>query len=316
MAKTLTPAQCTALRTAELYDGEFPPSGTPLAGRYLVNGRPNTLAVLVRLGMVEEITVKAAGESHVFPVLTRAGRNIRATLDNGAPTLEHVAYVVREISRVNWNAPQTFWINEAGARTIAEGVPLFHNGSAVSVTWWPATGEAFVYAGTDVIARRDGVEDLHMVDAAEWARASVASAPAVVPVADWERELMESGTVAPERPADVPTMILPQDLRPGMAVMDGYDPDMIIVKVEPTGNVEADGTAETRVTYTRNGQERSGVWLNYPSWCKMPVRTESITPDDSHTLVYDVETEARGVYYRCDGCGSIGPRHSFTFPCA
>lgn len=143
MAKTLTPAQCTALRTGK--------------------GRAATLAVLVRLELMD-------ADHNV----TRAGRNIRATLDNGAPTLEHVAYVVREIARVNWNAPQTFHINEAGARTIAEGRPLFHNGSAVSVVWNPSTGKAYVYAGTDILDDRSAVDDLHMVDAAEWARATVA----------------------------------------------------------------------------------------------------------------------------------------------
>lgn len=151
MAKTLTPAQCTALRT-----------GT---------GRAATLAVLVRLELMDA--------DHK---LTRAGRNIRATLDNGAPTLEHVAFVVREIAGVNWNAPQTFWINKPGARSIAEGEPLFHNGSAVSVVWHPSTEDAYVYAGTDVVAFRHGVQDLHMVDAAEWARASVASATPAAPI--------------------------------------------------------------------------------------------------------------------------------------
>lgn len=284
-AKTLTAPQVNALRT-----------GT---------GRPNTLASLVRLELMDD--------AHQ---LTRAGRNIRATLDNGAPTLEHVAFVVREIARTNWNAPQTFRPNEPGARTIAEGRPLFHNGHAVSVVWYPMTGRVYVYAGTDMIGERDRVDDMHVTDAQRWALECIAAADTSATLADWEREVMRTGTVAPERPAERPVMILPQSLRPGMAVMDGYDPDMIIVSAVPTGKVEEDGTPETRVTYTRNGREFSGVWLNYPSWCKMPVRPASVTPDDSHTLVYDVETEGRGVYYRCDGCGSIGPRHSFILPCA
>jgi hypothetical protein len=172
MAKTLTPAQCTALRT-----------GT---------GRAATLAVLVRLELMDD--------THT---LTRAGRTVRRLMveEGYEPlTLSHVADIVREIARVNWNAPHTFHVNEAGAHTLADARPLFHNGHAVSVVWHPMTGKAYVYAGTDVIGEREGVDDLHMVDAATWARETVANA---VPMADWERELIITGTVAPERPATV-----------------------------------------------------------------------------------------------------------------
>lgn len=360
-AKTLSAAQCSALR-----------KGT---------GHPNTLASLVRLELMDD--------THT---VTRAGRLVRATLgdDGFRPTVDYVAATVRNVSQVNWNAPQTFFPNESGANTLADARPLSHNGSAVSVVWHPMTGKATCLAGDDVIGERDGVEDMTMREAQLWALECVAvkgehASPTLQPadartladdraartvakggeiahcelgthvativgyysncdgrpvyvcaehsefagdslrpmpavpaapvvMADWERELMESGTVA-GTPAVAVTHILPQDVRTGMAILNGGDPDMIVVSVEPTGNLEEDGTAETRITYTVNGREHSGTWFNYPAWCRMPVRTASVTPDDSHTLVYYVETEGRGVYYRCDGCGSIGPRHSFTFRC-
>lgn len=171
-AKTLTAPQVNALRT-----------GT---------GRAATLAVLVRLELMDD--------THT---LTRAGRLVRKLMDvDGYEplTLAHVADIVREIASVNWNAPHTFHVNEAGAQTLADARPLFHNGSAVSVVWHPMTGKAYVYAGTDVIGEREGVDDLLMVDAATWARETVANAAVM---ADWERELITTGTVAPERPATV-----------------------------------------------------------------------------------------------------------------
>jgi hypothetical protein len=132
----------------------------------VISGRAATLAVLVRLELAETVTI--AGDDAPWHVLTRAGRNIAATLDNGAPTLEHVAYVVREVSRVNWNAPQTFTPNEPGATTLADARPLFHNGSAVSVVWHPTTGVATCYAGTDVIGERKDVDDMTMGEAQTW----------------------------------------------------------------------------------------------------------------------------------------------------
>ncbi len=98
MARTITAAQATAISTAALYTGEVPPSGTVTDGRFLVDGRPNTLAVLVRLGLVETVTevVGIGREEITHHVLTKAGELVRQYLKAGGdlPTLDYVASAV------------------------------------------------------------------------------------------------------------------------------------------------------------------------------------------------------------------------------
>jgi hypothetical protein len=151
MNRTLTRPQAEALRTAAVYGGEEPPSGSATAGRYLVDGRPNTLAVLVRLGMVETVTevVGIDREEHTQHVLTRAGETIRQELRAGGdlPTLGHVASVVQQDAdraaldgRYEPNAP--------GATTLHDARPLTILGKPVSVTIEGKGERAYLYVGT------------------------------------------------------------------------------------------------------------------------------------------------------------------------
>jgi hypothetical protein len=378
--KTLTPAQVAALRTAERITLKG------LTGRMVISGRAATLAVLVRLELAETVTI--AGDDVPWHVLTRAGRNIAATLDNGAPTLEHVAYVVREVSRVNWNAPQTFYPNEDGATTIHDARPLFHNGSAVSVVWHPMSGDAFCYAGTTVIGRREDVQDMTTREAKLWSLGCVAAkgertsptlkaadartladdraartaakgvaitmcglgthvAPIVgyysnldghpvyvcadhsdyagdalrpmpaapVPVAEYVTSVRVAAPVTPRTPlgfthdrvtsysvADALTHAAAQARKYG--VDQGVYTDAITLGRTAVAYVSPDGTVRYVNDYAN------------PERAHMVVGESVDAPaDNGHTLVHYVETEARGTYYKCDGCGSIGPRDSFTDPC-
>jgi hypothetical protein len=148
--KTLTTAQATAVRTAAVYGGEEPPSGSRTAGRYLIDGRPNSLAVLVRLGLAETITdVVGIGREEITQhVLTKAGETIRHELRAGGelPTLGHVAEVVQEAAdRAALDGH--YEPNEPGAKTLADARPLVILGKPVSVTIEGKGERAYLYVG-------------------------------------------------------------------------------------------------------------------------------------------------------------------------
>jgi hypothetical protein len=86
-AKTITRPQAEAVRTAERAEHNGAPSGDVLAGRYLISATTPTAAVLVRLGLAENINLTSAGTEFVFPVLTRAGEVARERLEQGGPLL-------------------------------------------------------------------------------------------------------------------------------------------------------------------------------------------------------------------------------------
>ncbi|MDX3260774.1 hypothetical protein PV336_16255 [Streptomyces sp. MI02-2A] len=150
MQKTLTTAQAKAIRTAAIYTGEVPPSGTATDGRYLVDGRANTLAVLVRLGLVETITetVGIDRETITHHVLTRAGEMIRQDLHTGGalPTLGHVAQAV-EYAAARANLDGRYEPNEPGATSLRDARPLTILGRQVSVTIEGKGERAYLYVG-------------------------------------------------------------------------------------------------------------------------------------------------------------------------
>uniref|UniRef100_A0AAU3I7S4 Uncharacterized protein n=1 Tax=Streptomyces sp. NBC_01393 TaxID=2903851 RepID=A0AAU3I7S4_9ACTN len=79
--KKITRAQFEAIRTAELSEDNGAPSGDRLAGRYLISATTPTAAVLVRLGLAENITLTSAGGEFVFPVLTEVGELARKRIE-------------------------------------------------------------------------------------------------------------------------------------------------------------------------------------------------------------------------------------------
>lgn len=82
---TITRTQFEAVRTAELAEDNGAPSGDVLAGHYLISATTPTAAVLVRLGLAENIKLTSAGTEFVFPALTRAGEVLRERLEVGGP---------------------------------------------------------------------------------------------------------------------------------------------------------------------------------------------------------------------------------------
>jgi hypothetical protein len=139
-AKTLTRPQFEALRTAERYEGEVPPSGTPLLDELLISARPATVRVLIRLGLAREIVIVSGIEREelVFPVLTYAGELLRATMERGGALtrLDRVAAYVADAGPRPERRPAvaTYYPAEEGCTTWreAEARPFKINGERVS----------------------------------------------------------------------------------------------------------------------------------------------------------------------------------------
>jgi hypothetical protein len=197
-AKTLTRPQFEALRTAELYDGEVPPSGTPLIDEYLVSARANTVRSLLRLGLVREIVIRSGieQEEHVFPVLTYAGELIRATMEPGGDLvrLDTVAAYVADAGPRPERRPEvgTYYPAEEGCRTWreAEAHPFKINGERVSaVVEAYGTRVTLFVGGRIVFEGAVPAEVATSADVNTWARRT---ALAEVPqgLADWERDLL------------------------------------------------------------------------------------------------------------------------------
>lgn len=86
------------------------------------------------------------------------------------------------------------------------------------------------------------------------------------------------------------TMVPASKLVPGMAIANGYDPDMIVIRTEPAGNEGSQ--VSTRVHFTVGGKTRSDVWSE-PGWGDMPVRTASIPAEPTPDAREDYDTYAR-----------------------
>lgn len=220
-AKTISRPQYDALRTAELYDGEVPPSGTPLLGRRLVSARTNTVRSLFRLGLVEEIITRAAGEDYVFPVLTYAGELIAVTLTPGGdlPALSTVAHYVDNAGPRPEDRPHvgTYYPAEEGCTTWreAEARPFKINGERVSaVVEAYGTRITLFVGGRIVFEGAVPAEVKTSADVNTWARRT---ALAEVPqgLADWERDLLATvhPTPAPDAPAHGLEIVTTEELR-------------------------------------------------------------------------------------------------------
>lgn len=108
--KKITRAQFDAIRTAELSEDNGAPSGDVLAGRYLISSTTPTAAVLVRLGLAENITLTSAGTEFVFPVLTEVGEYARKRIErDGFPLrLSSIEDIRRAVEAKN--APKPFTV--------------------------------------------------------------------------------------------------------------------------------------------------------------------------------------------------------------
>ncbi|MFE4681608.1 hypothetical protein ACFRNJ_12320 [Streptomyces sp. NPDC056721] len=116
--KAITRAQFEAIRTAELAQDNGAPSGDVLAGRYLISATTPTAAVLVRLGLAENITLTSAGTEFVFPVLTEVGEAARKRIErDGFPLrLSAVEDIRRAVEAKNAPKPYTVVLDWAGDR--------------------------------------------------------------------------------------------------------------------------------------------------------------------------------------------------------
>lgn len=184
-AKTITRPQFEALRTAELYDGEVPPSGTPLLDEYLVSARANTVRSLLRLGLVKEIVIRSGieQEAHVFPVLTYAGELLRATMERGGDLtrLDTVAAYVADAGPRPERRPNvgTYYPAEEGCTTWreAEARPLMVDGERVSaVVDAYGTRVALFVGGRIVFEGAVPADVFTSADVNTWARHAVVHA--------------------------------------------------------------------------------------------------------------------------------------------
>lgn len=212
-AKTLTRPQFEALRTAELYDGEIPPSGTPLIDEYLVSARANTVRSLLRKGLVREIVIISGidREELVFPVLTYAGELIRATLEPGGdlPTLHTVEYTVENAGERPERRPAvaTYYPSEEGCKTWreAEARPLKINGERVSAVVEAYGTRVTVFVGGRIVFEGPVPAEVRTSgDVSPWARRT---ALAEVPqgLAEWERDLLDTVHPAAAHGLDIVT---------------------------------------------------------------------------------------------------------------
>ncbi|MFF1701251.1 hypothetical protein [Streptomyces sp. NPDC058252] len=212
-AKTITRPQYDALRTAELYDGEVPPSGTPLIDRYLVSARPATARVLLRLGLVEEIVTRSGidAEEHVFPVLTHAGELLRVGMERGGrlTRLDHVARWVANAGERPERRPAvaTYYPSEEGCRTWreAETRPFKINGERVSaVVEAYGTRITLFVGGRIVFEGAVPAEVRTSADVNTWARrAALAEVPEGL--TEWERDLLATVHPAPAHGLEIVT---------------------------------------------------------------------------------------------------------------
>jgi hypothetical protein len=203
--KTISRPQFEALRTAELYDGEVPPSGTPLLDEYLVSARANTVRSLLRLGLVKEIVIRSGieQEEHVFPVLTYAGELLRVGMERGGrlTRLDHVARWVADAGPRPERRPNvaTYYPAEEGCRTWreAEARPFKINGERVSAVVEAYGTRVTLFVGGRIVFEGPVPADVRTsADVTPWARRT---ALAEVPqgLADWERDLLATVHPAP-----------------------------------------------------------------------------------------------------------------------
>jgi hypothetical protein len=209
-AKTLTRPQFEALRTAERYEGEVPPSGTPLLDELLISARPATVRVLIRLGLAREIVIVSGIEREelVFPVLTYAGELLRATMERGGALtrLDRVAAYVADAGPRPERRPAvaTYYPAEEGCTTWreAEARPFKINGERVSAVVEAYGTRVTLFVGGRIVF--EGAVPLEVRTSADvnpWARRT---ALAEVPegLAEWESDLL--ATVHPTPNDDAP----------------------------------------------------------------------------------------------------------------
>jgi hypothetical protein len=150
MASKITRPQFEALRKAAPFGEELLSPSDALRGRYVVDARPNTAAVLVRLGLAEEVQEQT--------VLTRAGELIAVTLTYGGDlvTLDTVAYYVANAETVATRPDDgTYKPAEAGARGWRDAAPLWLSGKHVTAGVEGNGTRLYVFLGTEMIYSGD-----------------------------------------------------------------------------------------------------------------------------------------------------------------
>jgi hypothetical protein len=144
-SKTITRPQYEALRNAAPFGEELLSPVDALRGRSVVDARANTCAVLVRLGVAEEVQ----GQT----VLTRAGELVAVTLTHGGELvpLDTVAYYVANAGEENRPTDGTYYPSAEHARTWREASPLWLDGRRVSAVVANGGRDLYVYLGTETI---------------------------------------------------------------------------------------------------------------------------------------------------------------------
>jgi hypothetical protein len=212
MSRRITRPQGIAIHKAELFEDSGSPSADTLAGRYVISARTNTMAVLVRLGLAEEIVIKSAGEDYTFHALTRAGELTRATLDlSNLPTLEHISgtveYAAEEAQEQAGERPNdgTYHPAAPGARTWREAHDLWIDGKHVTAGVEGNGTRLYVFLGTEMIYSGDMPADIKTAaDVNPWAARYALNytttpaapvtpqEPATDELTEWERDLLAS----------------------------------------------------------------------------------------------------------------------------
>jgi hypothetical protein len=166
VSRKITRPQYEALRTAALFGEDLLSPVDALRGRLVVDARPNTAAVLIRLGVAEEVQ----GQT----VLTNAGELLAATMVYGGdlPTLDTVAYYVANAAhRPAAVADGTYRPSVAGARTLREAGELWLDGKHVTAGVEGNGTRLYIFLGTEMIYSGDmpsGITATHDVN--PWVR--------------------------------------------------------------------------------------------------------------------------------------------------